>query len=221
MDRRLLKQIVRGYPELGGDPGGEPLSALLADAVEIDAPAGQVLFEMGDRSLCLPLLLEGALRVVRPAHDGSELFLYRLHVGELCAMTALALLVGGTSRVRVVSETRLRAIGLDGGAFGRALERCARFRIRVLTTVAGSVDALLQRFEEAAKLDVAARVARRLLEEAPVVRCTHQELADGLGCSREVVSRALEEFQRSGWVALQRRRIEVRDRPGLRHFVDS
>ncbi|MBK7890335.1 MAG: winged helix-turn-helix domain-containing protein [Bdellovibrionales bacterium] len=38
---------------------------------------------------------------------------------------------------------------------------------------------------------------------------SHQDLADELGTAREVVSRQLSEFQRRGWIRVDRRSLEV------------
>jgi CRP/FNR family transcriptional regulator len=48
---------------------------------------------------------------------------------------------------------------------------------------------------------------------------THQELADEVGSTREMVSRILESFADRGLVRLGRRRIEVHDPGALRHAL--
>ena len=44
---------------------------------------------------------------------------------------------------------------------------------------------------------------------------THQTIAQMIGASRETVSRAMKDFQDAGWIAVERRRIRVADRPAL------
>jgi CRP/FNR family transcriptional regulator, anaerobic regulatory protein len=44
---------------------------------------------------------------------------------------------------------------------------------------------------------------------------THQEIADELGSSREVISRILEGFAASGWIRPARGTLEVLDFPAL------
>jgi CRP/FNR family transcriptional regulator len=61
------------------------------------------------------------------------------------------------------------------------------------------------------RMDV--RVAALLFERSrrgdPKVRITHQEIADELGSSREVISRILEDFQARGQIRLSRGFVEV------------
>jgi CRP/FNR family transcriptional regulator len=58
--------------------------------------------------------------------------------------------------------------------------------------------------------------AAALLGRGSVAAATHQALADELGTVRESVSRLLRRFERAGWIALARERIEVLDAAALR-----
>jgi CRP/FNR family cyclic AMP-dependent transcriptional regulator len=52
---------------------------------------------------------------------------------------------------------------------------------------------------------------------APLIEkpLTHQTIAHIIGASRETVSRAMREFQDSGWISTERRRIRITDRGAL------
>jgi CRP/FNR family transcriptional regulator len=60
------------------------------------------------------------------------------------------------------------------------------------------------------------RLAALLCARGPRLLTTHQQLADELGTVREIVSRLLRRFERDGWVALGRERIDVLDGAALR-----
>jgi CRP-like cAMP-binding protein len=71
-------------------------------------------------------------------------------------------------------------------------------------------------------LDVPGRIARLLLDladesgsDAIDKPLTHQTIAQMIGASRETVSRAMKEFQDSGLITVERRRIAVGDRDAL------
>jgi CRP/FNR family transcriptional regulator len=53
------------------------------------------------------------------------------------------------------------------------------------------------------------RLAHLLATMPSPLNGTHQEVADQLGASREVVSRLLKSFERSGWIELGRGEINV------------
>jgi CRP/FNR family transcriptional regulator len=63
------------------------------------------------------------------------------------------------------------------------------------------------------------RLATALLGRGAVVHATHQALADELGTVREIVTRLLRRFERAGWIALGRERIELRDAAALRQLA--
>jgi CRP-like cAMP-binding protein len=71
-------------------------------------------------------------------------------------------------------------------------------------------------------LDVPGRIARLLLDAGLAAGSdtldrplTHQTIANMIGASRETVSRAMKEFQESGWIAVDKRRIRLADRAAL------
>lgn len=65
------------------------------------------------------------------------------------------------------------------------------------------------------------RIAAFLLERSQVmnpIKITHQELANEIGSSREVVSRLLEDFVQEDLVSLARGEIEVNNFGGLKEI---
>ena len=54
-----------------------------------------------------------------------------------------------------------------------------------------------------------------------VITITHEQIAAELGTAREVVSRVLKEFERSGTVELSRGKITLRDKAGLESFMNQ
>ncbi len=69
--------------------------------------------------------------------------------------------------------------------------------------------------DEVAFRGVAQRLAARLLQHSYPIEVTHQALADELATRREVVSRILGTFQRSGMIRLGRKRIDILDASAL------
>jgi CRP-like cAMP-binding protein len=60
-------------------------------------------------------------------------------------------------------------------------------------------------------LDAAAEGGSDVIEKP----LTHQTIAHVIGASRETVSRAMREFQDSGWVTTERRRIRLLNKAAL------
>jgi CRP-like cAMP-binding protein len=50
---------------------------------------------------------------------------------------------------------------------------------------------------------------------------THESIADRLGCTRQTVTEALNEFARKGWIRVERKRVTVIDRRALERLVSA
>ena len=82
--------------------------ALLEEIEEVgvlkEVPAGTMLMDIGQYVKSIPLLLEGAIKIMRLDDDGDELLLYFLEKGDTCAMTMSCCLGQTISEIRAVTE---------------------------------------------------------------------------------------------------------------------
>jgi CRP/FNR family transcriptional regulator len=83
------------------------------------------------------------------------------------------------------------------------------------------VDHLMELVNEVAFNRLDARIVAKLIELGPVIALTHQQLADEVGSTREMVSRILESLADRGSLRLGRKRIEVLDPEALRSDFGS
>ena len=92
--------------------------------------------------------------------------------------------------------------------------------IAVSTQRIGSITSLI---DDIAFQRIDLRLAQRLLAmaEGDRVNVTHQQLATELGSAREVISRALAEFQRRGWIEQARGELRLTNRDALEKLTQS
>ena len=64
-----------------------------------------VLIDFGDRIQKMPLLLEGAIKILREDFDEGELLLYFIEKGDTCAMTMACCMGTAKSEIKAVAET--------------------------------------------------------------------------------------------------------------------
>ena len=190
------------------------IQALAALGVPRRYRRGALLIQEGETGDTLYIVLQGRLRAFLGDESGKELTLGTYgpldYVGEMS-------LDGGprsanveateASHCSVVSRTTLLAYLADHPEF--ALELMARVirRARLATESARSV----------ALIDVYGRLVRLLnqLADDPDAqgqrplreRMTHQQLAQHLACSREMVSRLLKDLETGGYIAVRERWI--------------
>ena len=84
-----------------------------------EVPEGYKLMEIGQYIRTMPLLIDGAIKIMRDDDDGDELLLYFLERGETCAMTLSCCLGDTKSEIRAIAELDTKLIfcniSLKGG----------------------------------------------------------------------------------------------------------
>ena len=87
---------------------------LLDDIVKVgiykEIPAGKKIMEIGQYIQSMPLLIEGAIKILRDDEEGDELLLYFLESGDTCAMTLTCCLGNARSEIRAVAELDTKLI---------------------------------------------------------------------------------------------------------------
>lgn len=190
-------------------------------AFYVRIPAGREVFALGDRVDAIALLLSGMVRVYKIGETGREITLYRFGSGQSCVLTANAILSQQSFQAIASVEHDAEAIMIDAQTFRSWVRRDALWLDFVLEMLSQRLANVLEVVDEVAfrRMDVraAALLAARAGEQNPLT-ITHQEIADELGSSREVISRILENFTRQGWIRQARGVIEVLDAAALTTF---
>ena len=88
---------------------GHILNPALLDAIAregrfMNVPKGQMIMDVGDPIPGLPLLMEGAIKILRVDKQDDEMLLYFLEAGDSCAMTLGSFYGEKKSEIRAVAE---------------------------------------------------------------------------------------------------------------------
>jgi CRP/FNR family transcriptional regulator len=213
-----LQQLGALYPALGELPAAVRDAALGRQTMWLEVPAGTTLFEEQSPCQGFPMVLSGEVRVARGSAQGRSLELYRVGPGEMCVVSASCLF--GQHLLSAHGETTAPTrLALMSPA---ALDACCAhepFRRFVFGVFADRLADLMALAEAVAFQRLDQRLAAALLGHGEVLHASHQALADELGTVREMVTRLLRRFERAGWLALGRERIEVRDAAALRRVA--
>ena len=214
----MTPELTRLFPALTG------LSEALVrevkrQGVNLEVPAGTLLFDAGMSCQALPLVIAGRVKVSKRAENGREIRLYSVRPGELCIVTVSCLLGGDPYPATGVSETAVCALALPRTLILRMVAEHPPFREMAFKLFADRLSDLMQLVEEVAFRKLDQRLAAWLLERGPLVTVSHQAVADELGSVREIVSRLLKQFEEEGHVRLGRERIEVLAPAALRQRV--
>jgi CRP/FNR family transcriptional regulator, cyclic AMP receptor protein len=188
--------------------------------------AGASVYSHGDLAQHFYIVESGRVRVFYHSPAGREPTVSYRAAGDLFGISHLA--EGGrriTSAQAVEPSVIWAIANSDLADVTRHLPALATGIIKALALRLRDVMVLV---ESVATWPVRLRVANFLLanrdsqeRQGPVVKqgWTHETIADLLGCTRQTVTEALNEFARAGWIRVQRRRIVLLDPLALHRIL--
>ena len=190
-------------------------------ATHVSIKAGTTLFDCGSSCKMLPLVISGSIRVFKRSETSREISLYRVNKDELCIITISCLLGGDSYPATGVTDTEISAITIPRTLFLELVSTQPQFRDIVFHLFAERLSGLMQLVDEISFKKLDQRLAAFLALHGPIIKESHQEIADELGSVREIISRLLKQFEENNWVKLARKRIEITDPEALNVFSDE
>ena len=185
-------------------------------------PAGRQIFTEGDEVDGIALLMSGAVRVFKLGLTGREITLYRFGGGESCVITANAILNQEDFPAIAMVERDAEAVMIPAEVFSDWVRRYDPWREFVFNLFSQRLASVMEIVDEVAFQRMDRRVASFLLDRSHIenpIRITHQEIANEIGSSREVISRLVEDFSQREIVHLSRGEIEILDAEGLKTYL--
>jgi CRP/FNR family transcriptional regulator, anaerobic regulatory protein len=177
---------------------------------------GDKLIEIGDYVTAMPLLLNGAIKILREDKDGDELLLYFLESGDTCAMTLSCCLGQTRSEIRAVAERDATVIMIPIAKMEEWTSKYKSWRNFVFESYHSRLTEMLDTIDTIAFLNMDQRLMKYLRDKAMInqnemLQVTHQQIAYELHTSRVVISRLLKKLEIEGKIELQRNSIKVVD----------
>lgn len=207
----MLAELQEKYAHLFED---ELLEEMNQVATFKEIKAGDKLIDFGAYVRSMPLIVSGAIKVLREDENGDELLLYFIEAGETCAMTMTCCLGNTKSEVRAIAELDSKLIVLPVQKMEEWMGKYKSWRNFVLNSYQARMTELLNTIDKIAFLKMDERLLNYLEEKVKVskdkfINSTHQEIAYELNTSRVVISRLLKRLENDGLIELQRNRIKV------------
>ncbi|MFY8069243.1 MAG: Crp/Fnr family transcriptional regulator [Flavobacterium sp.] len=175
---------------------------------------GDVLIDFGDYIKKMPLLIHGAIKILREDFDEGELLLYFIEKGDTCAMTMACCLGDTKSEIRAVAETNGQLVMIPVSKMEEWLGKYKSWRNYVFNSYNNRLKEMLTAIDNLAFMNMDERLLNYLSEKSIVnktkeIKSTHQEIAFDLHTSRVVVSRLLKALENEGRIRLHRASIEL------------
>lgn len=209
----MLNELQRNYGHLFEE-------ALINEINQVgtykEVPAGSKLIEIGDYVKSMPLLISGAIKIMREDADGDELLLYFLERGDTCAMTLTCCMGQHKSEIRAVAEKDTRMIMIPVQKMEEWMANFHTWRSFVLNSYQLRLNEMLETIDTIAFLKMDERLMKYLRDKAKIIQddcieTTHQQIAYDLHTSRVVISRLLKALENENKIKLHRNHIKVID----------
>ncbi len=208
-----IEKLKQALPNLT-DP--RLLQAILDKGQVMTVEPGKVLMEPGQFIKAVPLVIEGSIKIMRMDEEGKELFLYYLDPGETCALSLTCCSAARPSEIKAVVEEKAVIVFIPIQIHEQWSDEFKQWKDFVSSTYQQRFQELLVALDAVAFKRMDERLMRYIVtkmkqHKANELHTTHQEIANELGTSREVVSRLLKTLEKKKWIELGRNVIYIRD----------
>lgn len=176
--------------------------------------AGDVILRENANIKAIPIILSGALKVSREDQAGKEILLYYVKPGESCVMSFFGGLHHDTSKIKAVAEEPTEILFISTEDSNEWVRKFPAWIDFIFYVYHKRFEELLEVVNEIAFQKIDERIIHLLNKKASInghkeVITTHQQIADELGTSREVVSRLLKQMEGEGKILLSRNKITL------------
>lgn len=194
--------------------------ALMQEIVEYGSlkhvKAGEKIIEIGDYVRMMPLLLKGAIKILREDKNGDELLLYFLERGDTCAMTLTCCLGQTKSEIRAIAERDTSMIMIPIEKMEEWTSKYKSWRNFVFESYHSRLSEMLDTIDTIAFMNMDERLMRYLQDKSKInqndlLQITHQQIAYDLHTSRVVISRLLKKLELDKKIILNRNSIKILD----------
>lgn len=177
-------------------------------------PKGEIMIDLGEHVKFIPLLLEGAIKVVREDDSGEELLLYFVEFGSTCAMTLNCCLEDTSSEIRAICESDTTLIMVPVAYMDNWLTQYRSWRNFIFENYQNRLNEMLKAIDALTFLKLDERLEKYLKDKSKVtksksIKITHLEIAMDLNSSRVVISRLLKKMENQEKVRLGRNTISI------------
>lgn len=175
---------------------------------------GETIIEYGQNLRRIPLILNGAIKILRLDAMGDELLIYYLEKGETCTMTMTCCIGQKKSEIKAVAETEVEFISVPVEKMKDWTAKYESWMAFVFDSYNNRFDEMMQSIDSLAFGNMHDRLVKYLKDQVMIRKTTtldhsHQDIAYDLHTSRVVISRLLKNLEREGIIKLGRNKISV------------
>lgn len=173
--------------------------------------AGDEMLGMNAHVQVIPILQSGLIGVYRMDED-REILVYYIKPGESCIMSFLAGINHDTSKIRAVAEEDSELVLIPVNKVTEWIRKYPEWTDYIFKLYHQRFEELLNVVNSIAFQKMDERLWKHLMQKSTLggskeLSVTHQQLADDLATTREVVSRLLKQMEKEGIIQMSRNKI--------------
>jgi CRP/FNR family transcriptional regulator len=209
MDVSLFKKY---FPKLSSSK--ELVSTIQENSTQIIIPSNTVILKENSYIKVIPFLLNGLIKVYKEEENGNEVLLYYIEPGESCIMSIIAAQKNEKIHVKGVVEEDATIIALPIDVFLKQNKTHSNWSNFIYDLFNNKFDEVIDMIKILTFSNKETRLLEYLnkkseLNNSKTITKSHQEIANELGSSREVISRLLKKLENSNIVSLAQREIKI------------
>lgn len=179
----------------------------------ISLEADEALLKEDGYIRSFPLLLEGNIRISKKGENGREVLLYYLSAGQVCSMALTCCMGNIKSNIDAIAETDAEVLRLPIDLLENWMVEFRSWKEFVMYSYKHRFDELLTTIDSLAFQKMDERLVKFFTDiyrtnGKTIYIGKHQDIADALSSSREVISRLLKTLEKNGKIALARNRVD-------------
>ncbi|MBN8837287.1 MAG: Crp/Fnr family transcriptional regulator [Sphingobacteriia bacterium] len=176
--------------------------------------AGDTLIRTGQFIKSTMLVIEGKIKIFREGDNGEEFLLYYLQPGEACAVSMISASKTETSKIKATALEDTTVLMVPIQLMDEWMTKYKSWYYFVVESYRSRFEELLTLIDHIAFRNMDERLFFYLQKASEVnhsdtIHLSHQQIADELNSSREVISRLLKKMEQKGWVSLHRNVITL------------
>lgn len=192
----------------------ELIEIIEKEAVQRSFRQGDVIMRTGQYIKSTAIVLEGRIKIYRENPEGGEFLMYYLGPGQACAVSMICALQSQTSEIMAVAEEECEVLMLPVQLMDDLMTKYKGWYQFVIQTYRSRFDEILAVVDNIAFRNMDERLEFYLKRHKNVtgkmnIELSHQQIADDLNSSREVISRLLKKMEQRNLLKLHRNMIEL------------
>jgi len=177
-----------------------------------EVKAGETLLKVGQTIRSTMLIIDGLVKLYREDDEGKEFFIYHLNAGQACSLSMVCAVKHETSEVLAKALTDATVLTIPLEYMDQWMSKYKSWYQFVITSYRNRFEELLKTIDAIAFTGMDERLEYYLKKQVEQLgnnlKITHQEIANDLNSSREVISRLLKKMEAKAWLVIHRNSIE-------------